>query len=128
MTVSEKGRLFKAIKWAILRHIIIFDNQLRSQRTSLDIITGSSVAEMLRKVEERHEFVGTLLLEVFFPSYLRAKEDNLDFWRRAIAKRMEPNRLDNLPAASPRDENPAAAADGAQASQILSNLLVQLTA
>ena len=67
----------------------------------VETIRAARVAEVLRKVETRYEFVGTSLLDVFFPGSLRVKEAaDMEFWQTALDKRMRPNdygtRLDCL--------------------------------
>ncbi|KAF3278367.1 hypothetical protein TWF132_001219 [Orbilia oligospora] len=55
-------------------------------------ISDSSVAAVLKKVEERYEFVGSSLLDVFYPGGFRVKNDaDIEFWEEAIQKRKRPN-------------------------------------
>jgi len=67
----------------------------------VETITGSSVARVLRETESKYQFVGTSLVQVFFPGSLRVKEEDIDFWREAQDQRLRPNkwgaRIDNLP-------------------------------
>ena len=51
------------------------------------------VAAVLKEVEEKYPTVGTALLPVFFPGSLRAKGDDLAFWREAISAKTAPNKF-----------------------------------
>lgn len=66
-------------------------------------IKGRRVAQVLREAEEKCPFLGTALLDIFFPGSLRIRKDdtdNLDFWRKALKERYNENkhgvRLDAL--------------------------------
>ncbi|KAH8723096.1 hypothetical protein GQ44DRAFT_621333 [Phaeosphaeriaceae sp. PMI808] len=76
----------------------------------IETIRGKRVAHVLKELEEKHPFVGTSLLSVFFPGGLRVKGDDLTFWHKAMSERLNPNkfgtRIDLLPPApahSPTD-------------------------
>jgi hypothetical protein len=64
-------------------------------------IKASRVAEVLEKVKEKYPFIGTSLLDIFFPGSIRVKEPALSFWQRALEARFSENqygtRLDKLP-------------------------------
>ena len=68
-----------------------------------ETISHKSVAEALKIAETKHEFLGTALLDVFYPGTLRVKEgtENMSFWRAAMAARYAENnhgiRIDRLP-------------------------------
>jgi hypothetical protein len=68
----------------------------------VDVVKGSKVQEVLKRVEEEYPLVGTSLMPVFFPGTMRIKESEIPFWREAIRQRMAPNeygfRVDALPA------------------------------
>ena len=67
----------------------------------IETIRGKSVATVLKEVESKYPFVGTSLLDIFFPASLRVKGQELEFWRQAMEARLAPNkygiRLDCLP-------------------------------
>lgn len=62
------------------------------------------MARVLKELEQNHPLVGTSMLGVFFPGGLRAKDDDLRFWRDAIQQRIVPNeygeRVDVMPTLS----------------------------
>lgn len=67
----------------------------------VETIAHKRVADVLKEVESKYEFVGTSLVPVFFPGGLRVKsEEDIQFWREAQGKRMNPNnwgtRIDQL--------------------------------
>ena len=57
------------------------------------VISGRSVQQVLRAVEEKYEFVGTSLIPVFYPGSMRVSDDQADFWKKALKKRYGPNRF-----------------------------------
>ena len=67
----------------------------------LETIRAPRVAQVLMELEQKHPSVGTSLLRVFFPGGLRAKGDDLAFWRGAMSTRFSPNqygtRIDLMP-------------------------------
>lgn len=70
--------------------------------THATTIKGSRVGEVLKQAESRFPFVGTSLLDVFFPGSLRVKElADIEFWRKALDSRTGPNahgaRVGSLP-------------------------------
>jgi hypothetical protein len=75
------------------------------------MIKADKVSKALREVEENYPFVGTSLLDVFFPGSMRVKEPDLSFWRTAQEARFADNqfgtRLDKLPLASKSLESSA---------------------
>ena len=52
------------------------------------IITGQTVQQALRAVEEKYEFVGTSLIPVFYPGSMRVSNDQTEFWKKALKKRL----------------------------------------
>lgn len=70
--------------------------------THATTIKGSRVGEVLKQAESQFPFVGTSLLDVFFPDSLRVKElADIEFWRKALDSRTGPNahgaRVGSLP-------------------------------
>jgi len=68
----------------------------------IETISNKRVAAVLKEVESKYESVGTSLVPVFFPGGLRVKsEEDIEFWREAQDKRMNPNnwgtRIDRIP-------------------------------
>ncbi|KAL7928853.1 hypothetical protein V8C35DRAFT_316940 [Trichoderma chlorosporum] len=58
-----------------------------------ETISHARVATVLREVEEKYPTVGVSLVPVFFPGSLRAKGDDLEFWRSAMRARLAPNKF-----------------------------------
>jgi hypothetical protein len=58
----------------------------------IDTIRAKRVADVLKELERKHEFVGTSLLDVFFPGGLRVKDDDVEFWLKAKEARLSPNK------------------------------------
>ncbi|KAF3207180.1 hypothetical protein TWF191_001107 [Orbilia oligospora] len=68
-------------------------------------ITGGSVREILKATEEKYEFAGLSLVDIFFPGSMRVKKDDeIAFWREVQDKRNSENafghRIDSLPRAT----------------------------
>ncbi|KAF3129551.1 hypothetical protein TWF703_008838 [Orbilia oligospora] len=65
-------------------------------------ITGRSVREILKATEEKYEFAGLSLVDIFFPGSMRVKDSaEIAFWREVQDKRNGENafghRIDSLP-------------------------------
>lgn len=56
-----------------------------------DSIVASKVSTTLRLAEEKYPGLGVSLLDVYFPGSLRVKGDELEFWKKALQRRSEPN-------------------------------------
>jgi hypothetical protein len=57
----------------------------------IETLRGPRVADVLKALEQKHPFVGTALLPVFFPGGLRVKHEDIQFWNEAKEKRLQPN-------------------------------------
>jgi hypothetical protein len=68
-----------------------------------EVIRADRVAKVLKEAEKNHPGLGISLLDVFFPGALRIKDEDLDFWRKALDSRLAPNkygtRVDRIPPA-----------------------------
>ncbi|GAB1314548.1 Solute carrier family 40 protein (Fragment) [Madurella fahalii] len=60
-------------------------------RETIRGIDGKKVAGVLKELEEKYPMVGTSLVPVFFPGSLRVKGDDLQFWQKAMDKRVGTN-------------------------------------
>lgn len=71
----------------------------------VETIRAKRVTDVLKELEEKHQLVGTSLLDVFFPGALRVKDGDLEFWRHAMNARLAPNkygtRIDCIPPQAP---------------------------
>lgn len=62
----------------------------------IDTIRGKRVADILKELEQKHQFVGTSLLDIFFPGGLRVRDDDIEFWLQAKEARRSPNKYGTL--------------------------------
>ena len=80
------------------------DGALGIHLTFVETICEDRVEKVLREVEQKYPSVGSSLVTEFFPGGLRAKDDDLAFWQKAMSERLGPNRhgtrIDFIPPAA----------------------------
>lgn len=57
----------------------------------MDTIADTSVAKVLKRVEDGYPLVGSSLVPIFFPGGMRVSQADRDFWTTAEGKRDQMN-------------------------------------